>query len=296
VTIISASRRTDIPAFYSEWLLKRIEEGYCLVRNPMNHSQIKTVSLRSSDVECIVFWTKNPEPMLERLPLLASYPYYFQFSLNPYGSDIEPSLADKGRLVAVFKRLSEEIGPQRVLWRYDPVLLNTQYSVAYHVENFNLLAHTLSGYTERVIFSFVDYYRKISAEYKKNNLREISDEEKSILAENFSRSAKENHLAISACAESTDFPGIGRSSCIDAALIESISGNRGSARGRDRNQRPMCGCVKSVDIGSYNTCSHGCIYCYAGSRRVSHPPGPSCSPDLRFLSQEVGDRASCTKR
>ena len=123
--IISASRRTDIPAFYAEWFFNRIKEGYVLVRNPMNYHQVSKISLSPAVVDGIVFWTKNPLPMMTRLDELREYPYYFQFTLTPYGKEMEPGLpSKKAVLIPVFRELSRKLGPDRLVWRYDPILLN----------------------------------------------------------------------------------------------------------------------------------------------------------------------------
>ena len=133
--IISASRRTDIPAFYSEWFLNRIKEGFLDVRNPMNNRQVSRLPLSPELVDCIVFWTKNPIPMLPKLDGLRKYCYYFQFTLTGYGRDIETNLPDKRKeLIPAFQELSDRIGPERVIWRYDPILVSDRYSAAYHIK------------------------------------------------------------------------------------------------------------------------------------------------------------------
>jgi hypothetical protein len=262
--IISASRRTDIPAYYADWLFNRMGERFVFVKNPMNPNQISRVSLDPCDVDCIVFWSKNPGPMLSRLPLLADYSYYFQFTLNPYGRDIEANLPDKRAIIETFKQLSDSVGPHKVIWRYDPVLLNDTYTVQYHIEHFNLLARELKGYTKKVVFSFMDFYKKINTNIRALGIRDISVEEKNTIAKNFSRVARENSLLIDTCAEDIDLSryNISRGRCIDGYLIANISGRDVPAK-KDKNQRRECGCAASVDIGAYNSCLHGCRYCYA---------------------------------
>ena len=262
--IISASRRTDIPAYYSEWMLNRIKEQYVYVRNPMNAHQISKVNLAPDVVDCFVFWTKNPKPMFERLRYFSKYSYYFQFTLNPYDNDIETNLPSKKEIIESFKELSNIIGSQRVVWRYDPVLLNKHYTVAYHIDKFTEIACQLKGCTEKITFSFIDVYKKIAKNIKSNAISEMTIEEKNIIAENFSKIAKENNFIIDTCAEDIDFSqyGISRARCIDDKLISKITGNNLTAR-KDKNQRPECGCVRSVDIGEYNSCPNACIYCYA---------------------------------
>ena len=161
--IVSASRRTDIPAFYSDWFFRRLEEGYLYVKNPMNPRQVSKILLSQDTVDCFVFWTKDPGPMMERLSVLdrLGYPYYFQFTLTPYGTDVEPGLPHKNELVRTFRELSCRLGPERVIWRYDPVLLSPSYTREYHFQWFSRLCGSLEGYTHTCVISFLDIYRKI---------------------------------------------------------------------------------------------------------------------------------------
>jgi hypothetical protein len=262
--IISASRRTDIPAYYSDWLLARIKERCVCVRNPMNIRQVSKISLEPNVVDCIVFWSKNPKPMLDKLRFIKDYAYYFQFTLNPYDGDIETGLPCKHEIIETFRKLSDMISPQKIIWRYDPVLLNDKYNVSYHIDKFYEFAGRLKGYTEKVTFSFIDFYKKITENTKSANIIEITGEEKNIIAESFSRIAKENNLFIDTCAEDVDLSkyNIAHARCIDDRLITKITGYNFIAE-KDKNQRLECGCVGSIDIGEYNSCSNGCIYCYA---------------------------------
>jgi DNA repair photolyase len=262
--IISASRRTDIPAYYSDWLLNRIKERYVYVRNPMNIHQISKISLDPDIVDCIVFWSKNPKSMLSKLQFIKDYAYYFQFTLNPYDRDIEVRLPPKNEILETFKKLSDIIGPRKVIWRYDPILLNSKYNILYHIDKFFEFAEKLKGYTEKVTFSFIDFYKKIAENIKSVEISEITHEEKNIIADNFSRVAKENNLLIDTCAEDIDLSkyNITHARCIDDRLIAKIIGYNFIAE-KDKNQRLECGCVGSIDIGEYNSCSNGCIYCYA---------------------------------
>ncbi|MCL2721801.1 MAG: DUF1848 domain-containing protein [Treponema sp.] len=262
--IISASRRTDIPAFYSEWMLNRIKEGYVYVRNPMNIYQISKVNLDPDIVDCIVFWSKNPEPMLEKLQFLNEYIYYFQFTLNSYDDDIEKKLPPKKNIIETFKKLSDKIGPQKVIWRYDPVLFNMRYTIEYHIEKFDVIAKQLKGYTEKVTFSFIDFYKKITENIKSNGIIGITSEEKNTLAKSFSKIAIENNFLIDTCAEDIDLSryNIKHARCIDDKLIVKLIGSNLSVE-KDKSQRLECGCVGCIDIGVYNSCPNGCVYCYA---------------------------------
>ncbi|MDR3237393.1 MAG: DUF1848 domain-containing protein [Spirochaetia bacterium] len=262
--IISASRRTDIPAYYSEWFFNRIREGIVHVRNPMNARQISKINLSPDVVDCIVFWSKNPKPMLDKLSFMKDYHYYFQFTLNSYSDDIETKLPPGSKIIETFLRLAEQIGPRRVIWRYDPILLNNKYTIAYHINRFGETARKLKGYTEKVIFSFIDFYKKIDNNIKYLNVRDITVDEKNTIAENLSNIAKNNGFQIDTCAEGIDLSkyGISHARCIDDRLISKITGYNLEAA-KDKNQRLECGCIAGIDIGAYNSCQNGCLYCYA---------------------------------
>ena len=268
--IISASRRTDIPAFYSDWFFNRIKEGFVLVRNPMNPHQISKVSLKREAVDCFVFWTKNPENMLPKLSLLDDYPYFFQFTLNPYDKNFEPGVPKKSQVIDTLKRLSDRLCPERVIWRYDPIVFNNNMDVSYHEKYFDVLAGKLHGYTTKCILSFVDYYKKVDKSFKENGIVELDDERKRELALKLAAIAGRYGLKLETCAEEIDLSDIGirHARCVDPVLIENLLGVKIKAE-KDRNQRKPCGCISSVDIGAYNTCTHGCLYCYANYSRDS---------------------------
>ena len=234
--IISASRRTDIPSFYSEWLFNRLKEGYVCVRNPMNIHQISQISLSPDVVDGIVFWTKNPTPMLERIHELDNYTYYFQFTLNSYGK----------------------------VWRYDPILINEHYTREYHKKYFQKLCDSLCNYTEKCTVSFVDLYKNTERNTKFLNIHTPSNEEVLELMSFFSKIAHENGIYIDTCTEEYDLSSLNikHACCIDKSRLERI-GNYQLKIGKDKNQRSICGCIESIDIGMYNTCENGCMYCYA---------------------------------
>jgi len=264
--ILSVSRRTDIPAFYSEWFFKRIQAGYVMVRNPMNRNQVSKISLESDVVDCFVFWTKNPEEMLGKLYLLdqMSYNYYFQFTLNPYGKDIEKNVPQKNEITDTFIRLSEKIGKNKVIWRYDPILLTEKITTDYHVRYFEYLAKKLKDYTEKCIISFVDLYKKCQRNLKVIKPLDFNDDIKRLLSEKILGIAKSYGLKLETCAEDIELSDIGipHGKCIDDNLISQICKGK-IELGKDKNQREACGCITSIDIGEYNTCRHNCLYCYA---------------------------------
>lgn len=254
--IISASRRTDIPSHYAEWLYNRIQEGYVLVRNPMNPHQISRIDLAPEMIDGIVFWTKNPAPMLSRIDELNKYTYYFQFTLNPYGKDIEQALPSKRKvIIPSFIELSNRIGADRVIWRYDPILVNKKYTIEKHISYFDMLAKLLKGYTKKCIISFVDMYRNTANNVKELELETIKNKDMHILAKGFSKTAKHYGLELCTCSEliELDEYEICHAHCIDYKLLECL-GNCLLIAGEDKNQRKECGCVTSVDIGAYNTC------------------------------------------
>ena len=264
--IVSASRRTDIPTYHSDWFFDRVKEGFVLTRNPMNHNQIREVSLRPDEVSGIVFWTKNPLPMTDRLDELENYMYYFQFSVTPYGKDIELNLPRKNNeILSAFKGLADKIGPDRVIWRYDPILINEKYSADYHVRAFERIAREFQGFTKKVVISFIDRsYRNVKRNLKELALIDLSADEQDRLASRLAEIARSCGLSVEACAQDIDLAKheINPAKCIDDVLLSNLLGYKIDVK-KDRNQRSACGCAASVDIGVYNTCLNGCRYCYA---------------------------------
>lgn len=263
--ILSVSRRSDIPNYYSEWFFNRIKEGFVYVRNPMNVHQVSKIDIHPEFVDCIVFWTKNPEPMINRLEELAAYDYYFQFTLTGYGKDIESNIPHKKeKMIPIFQELSKKIGKKKVIWRYDPIIFTKKYTPEYHLKAFEQIAMALKGYTDKCVMSFVDVYAKNKKNMELLNSYEIGKPELLEFAKKISKIAKENEMTIGSCAESIDLEGCGirHNCCIDKALIENIIGCKLKVE-KDKNQRQECGCMESVEIGTYNTCKNGCKYCYA---------------------------------
>lgn len=263
--ILSVSRRTDIPNYYSEWFFNRLKDEFLYVRNPMNFHQISEIKISPDVVDCIVFWTKNPLPMMERLDELEAYNYYFQFTLTGYGNDVERNLPNKKTsVIPIFQELSNKIGKEKVVWRYDPIFFSNRYNVQYHLKAFRSIAEALSGYTEKCVISFLDIYPKNKKNMDNLLSYDLSDSELRKFAKELSNIAKENHIKIGSCAEKIDLDeyGIIHNSCIDKELIEKIIGCKLKIN-KDKNQRIECGCVESVEVGTYNTCKNGCVYCYA---------------------------------
>jgi DNA repair photolyase len=288
--IISASRRTDLPAFYAQWFMNRLEAGYCLAPNPFNPRQVGRISLLPESVDAIVFWSKNPAPLLRFLPRIEDmgYRFYFLFTVNDYPRPLEPNLPPLAERIATFNELSERIGPRRVIWRYDPIILSNRTDASYHCKAFDGLCRQLSGRTKRVITSIITWYRKTL-----RNLAPLENEgyafdkdprenpETEKLLAHMAESAAEHGMELFACAEQRDYTplGIKPSRCIDAGLISELWGIPVSAK-KDPGQREHCCCAQSRDIGMTDTCPHGCPYCYATMnpeialrRYKAHDPG-----------------------
>ena len=267
--IISASRRTDIPAFYHRWFMNRIRDGFLLTRNPYNANQVRRVSLLPEDVDAIVFWTRNADKLIKYLPELSNYNYYFQYTITGYPKELEKHLPSTYKSIETFIRLSDIVGPERVIWRYDPILISDITSINEHKRKFVKIANLLRGKTKKVVISFADLYQKTE-----KNLNSISGlkyhdilahrEELLDLCTYMAGVCKINQLDIETCAEELELQHIGikQGKCIDDELLNKVF-NLDLSSIKDPGQRTECGCIKSIDIGQYNTCLHGCSYCYA---------------------------------
>ena len=301
--IVSASRSTDIPAFYSDWFMERLAKGYLRWTNPFNNKPLY-VSFRNTRL--IVFWSKNPKPMLRYIDELErrGLNFYFQFTLNDYVAEgLEPNVPPVEERIETFKRLSDRIGPDRVIWRFDPLLITEKTPPERLLGKVISVGDRLKGYTRRLVFSFADIsnYARVRKNLQKAgfNAREFTQEEQMDFAKKL---AGENHargwnLSLGTCAESIDLEayGIEHNRCIDdrlmircfshdPVLMEFLGIDTSPKQGdlfsamaepalpteaprslRDKGQRLACGCMRSKDIGEYNTCPHRCLYCYANT-------------------------------
>lgn len=289
--ILSVSRRTDIPAFYWEWFLNRVKAGFVDVRNPMNIHQVSRIDIRPNVVDCIVFWTKNAGNIIPHLEQLKDYKYYFQYTINPYNKSIEENVPLKKDIIENFRFLSEIIGPNRVIWRYDPILLTGNINIEYHLRYFEELAKRLQGYTQRCVISFVDLYKKTVSNTRDLMMREATDNEMHILAQKLSIIAKNYKMEVLSCSENIDLDaeGVKHGCCIDRNLIEKIVGYKIEVK-KDKNQRKECGCVESIDLGAYNTCLHACKYCYANYNNAKvHTLSQMHNPLSTLLAGELDE-------
>lgn len=279
--ILSVSRRTDIPAFYSKWFMERLRAGFVMVRNPMNYHQVSQVPISPDVVDCIVFWSKNPLPLMKYIDeIKRQYQFYFQCTLNAYERDVEENLPQLNVKIHTFRQLAEQVGAERVIWRYDPIFISDKYTVDWHCQEFSRIADNLRGYTESCVFSFLDMYPKIKTNIKGLNMRSPNGEEIEKISKYFADVSRTCNLTLKTCAETVDLDkyGIQHNSCIDGELISRLIGCKLDVK-KDKNQRAECGCLESIDIGQYNTCRHGCRYCYANFNPQS----------VITLSQQVRD-------
>lgn len=290
--IINTGCRTDIPAFYSKWLMNRIREGFVYVRNPYNESQVTKYSLNPDIVDCLAFCTKNPESMLQYLEELDKYKQYWFVTITPYGKDIEPIVPEKAKVIESFKKLSKHIGIDSIAWRYDPIFIGVGFDVKRHIEEFERIAKRLKGYTHDCTISFLDLYEKV----KRNapDLKPPTREEQIEIAKAFSRIGKENDMTIHSCCEKTYLSeyGIDCKGCMSQEIVEKAVETRLNPPKR-KKLREDCNCLMGNDIGAYNTCGHLCKYCYANANPTlvkenmkKHIP---TSPFL-IGQQEAGDK------
>lgn len=290
--IIHTGCRTDIPAFYSEWLRNRIKEGFVCVRNPYHPSQVTKYRLSPDVVDCLAFCTKNPKPMIPYLTQLDPYRQYWFVTITPYGKEIEPFVPEKREVIEDFKKLSKYIGIDSIGWRYDPIFMGMGFDVNRHIQAFQKIAERLKGYTHDCTISFLDLYEKV----KRNapQIRPPTREEAIKLALSFSKIGKENGMIIHSCCEKTYLAeyGIDCSGCMSQEIIEKAIGMKLDPPKR-RSLRQDCNCLMGNDIGAYDTCGHLCKYCYANTNaRLVNENRRRHIPTSPFLigKEEAGDK------
>ncbi len=255
-----------------------------LARNPRFGTNISKIILRPELIDCIIFVTKNPAPMLGRLGLLETFNYLFQYTLNPYGPDIERGLPPLDARMDLFIELSTRIGREKTIWRYDPILLSANIGPEFHVRNFERIAGKLKGHTDKCIISFIDIYNSAKPRLANAGVRAPDEREMRAIAGPLAAAASGCGIKVTTCAEAAGFEefGISHGKCVDDELVSELFGVK-PRNGKARPLRKHCACLKSVDIGEYNTCRHDCLYCYANFRRKLIPVNISkhrCSSPL----------------
>lgn len=279
--ILNTGSRTDIPAFYSDWFYNRIQEGYCLVRNPYYPEQVTKYVLRPQVIDAIVFCTKNPQPMLDRLSMLSQYCTFWFVTITPYEQDIEPYVPHWSKVIDSFRYLSRQVGVDRMSWRYDPIFISQKYSVSYHIERFEQMAEDLQGYTRQCVVSFIDLYEKTKRNFPQ--ARSVTAAQQEQLIEAFSKIAAAKGMQIHLCCEDRALTraNVDADGCLSQTVLERAIGSALHVP-KKKMARDACSCLLGADIGMYNTCGHGCLYCYANydnesvrvNRKLHDPASP----------------------
>ena len=256
--ILNVSGRCDVVAFYTDWFMKRYEEGFLMVRNPFNQQLVSKICFE--DVDGIVFCTKNPIPILDKLDKI-NKPIIFHVTLTPYKKDIEPNVIPKGLIIESIKKLSQIIGIDNLYVRYDPVFLSDKYNIDYHIKQFDKLCELLDGYVNKIIISFIDIYKNVKNNMKYLKIKPFTKEDYKMIGINFSNSAKKHNMTVQTCFEKENLVEYGfvKSDCINIELAYKLTGKINFKKWKARG----CNCIAMVDVGVYNCCKHFCKYCYA---------------------------------
>ena len=302
--IISASYNTDIPTIYGEWFMNRLRAGYCNMVNPYNRAPIR-VSLAPEDVDGFVFWTKNVGPFLKHLPEVKDrgFPFVIQHTINGYPRALEHAVVNAAKSVDHLRLISQTYGPKVAVWRYDTIVISSLTPVDFHRQNFETLCRQLRGVTDEVVISFCHLYQKTlrNMEWAAGQFGFTWEDPpaatKLALAREFVEMAGANGIRLSVCSQ-RDFivPGAHDAKCVDADRLEAVAGRR--IRADQRGNRKECGCFASRDIGDYDTCPHGCVYCYAVLNRelaqrrfTEHDPlGEFLFPQPPEVAREAGEK------
>ena len=258
--ILFASGRTDIPAFYSNWFINRVKAGFVDVRNPFNQKLVSRIYF--SDVDLIMFCSKNPLPMIDKLKML-KVPVLFHVTITPYSKDVEPNIPDKRLIIEGVKKLSLVLGIDNVVLRYDPIFLSDKYNVDYHIRAFDKLCKNLNGYVNKIIVSFMDEYKNVRSNKNILKYRAFTREDYKKIGEAFSKSAMDNGMSVQTCFEDNDLTQYGfvKGECLSHELAYILTGKK--FKSSNVRKEKKCECVQMVDIGDYNSCMHMCKYCYA---------------------------------
>ena len=258
--ILFASGRTDIPAFYSNWFINRVKAGFVDVRNPFNQNLVSRINF--SDLDLIMFCSKNPLPMIDKLKML-KVPVLFHVTITPYSKDVEPNIPDKRLIIEGVKKLSLVLGIDNVVLRYDPIFLSDKYNVDYHIRAFDKLCKNLNGYVNKIIVSFMDEYKNVRSNKNILKYRAFTREDYKKIGEAFSKSAMDNGMSVQTCFEDEDLTEYGfvKGECLSHELAYILTGKK--FKSSNLRKEKKCECVQMVDIGDYNSCMHMCKYCYA---------------------------------
>ena len=280
--ILNTGTRTDIQAFFHKWFLKRIDEGFVLSKNPYNN-QIYKYNFDPKTVDCICFCSKNPKPLVRNLDNLSDYGQFWFVTITSYGKDIEVNVPNYKKVIKTFKILSENLGANAVAWRYDPIFITEKYDLDFHIDRFGDMASQLHEYTSDCTISFIDLYQKVLRNFPQG--REVTTEERLVIGKNFAEIADEYGIQMKTCVEGTllDQFGFDSSGCMTQQVLEKAIGNNLKVpKGKYKNRE--CNCLMGRDIGLYNTCMHGCKYCYANSHEIIYYFSLTTDYNILFFS------------
>lgn len=261
--ILNTGGRTDTVQYYTEWLLRRFEEGYVLSRNPLFPNKVTRYELTPDKVDCVVFCSKDYKPILPRLHEITDrFHTYFHYTITAYGKEIEPGVPSVKESIRTLKELSAQVGRERIAWRYDPVLLTDTYTIEHHLETFEKMAEEIAPHIDRCIFSFVEMYKKL--ETNMPELIALTEEDKDTLARGLGEIADKHGIFLQTCGTNGDFSryGIHASGCMTLDILGRVNGITFKNL-KHKGMREGCHCIESRDIGAYDTCLNGCKYCYA---------------------------------
>ena len=291
MNIVSASRRTDIPAFYMPWFMNRLRAGFVRYPNPFG-GQICTVSLRPEDVHSIVFWSKNYAQLLPYLDEMAGrgYRFYFHYTITGAPRVLEPHAPDWQQAVQVFRELAEHTSPRHVLWRFDPILFTDELGTEFYIRRFRDIAAALAGATQRCYFSFAVFYNKVERQLGRKGIpfRDPTVDEKQALVKVMADIADKYRIGLYACCQDSLVTGrVQKAHCVDGDLLAELFPDQPRVT-QHRPTRDQCGCVASRDIGMYDTCPYGCTYCYANhSREVALARFRAHNPEGEMLIEST---------
>ena len=264
--IVNVGGRTDIVNYYTTWLINRLKEGYVYSRNPLFTNNVSKISLNPKDVDCLMFCSKNYKPIIKYMKdINKKYRIICHYTITAYEKDVEPNVPTIEESIKTLKELSKIVGKEKVLWRYDPILLTEKYTIQRHIETFEYMAKEISPYVQRCIFSFVEMYKKLK--YNMPEIIPFTEEDRTKILENIGKIAKKYKLFIQTCGTDENYEkyGIHLSGCTTTEILEKANHVK-YKEVKAKGMRKGCHCIPSRDIGAYDTCLNGCKYCYANTR------------------------------
>ena len=286
--ILNISGRTDIVAFYSDWLMNRLNEGFIDVRNPFNPKMVSRIMM--DDVDLLFFCTKNPLPILDKLKNIKKK-VYFHVTLTSYKKDIEPNIPPKKDIIEGIKKLSNIIGKENLVIRYDPIFISKEYNLDYHVKAFDKICELLDGYVQKILIHFIDDYKNVKNNYSALKYRKLTENDYETIGKSFSESAKKHNIVVHTCNEERDLTEFGfiKDDCISKELAFKLTGKEYKKKWKARKDL-VCQCVEMVDIGVYNSCKHFCKYCYANyDEKMVNANYSKHNPKSSLLIGEISD-------